>query len=68
MTQGSADPPEHLRERGVPSELRRGSPNADAAVGERDGGDREAREPAPGDANPLADPEGSRDRRTSSLE
>lgn len=64
MTQGSADPPEHEREGRVPGKLQHRSPNADAAVGERprlpDEGEIPraadgAREPAPGEANRLAD-------------
>jgi len=35
-TQGSADPPEHVRERGVPYEMRQGSYNADAFVDNTD--------------------------------
>jgi len=99
-SQGSADPPEHASERGIPHEMRRGSYNADAFVAEdneatlrhrqlmgdtpgpsnvrqeaRVGPDTQrraadgAREPAPGEANPLAEHDGRhRDRRTSSLE
>lgn len=85
-SQGSADPPEHLRDKDVPREMRRGSYNADAFVVREDDGTlgltgvrpetqvepdtqrREAKEPAPGDANPLSDPEGRPlDKRESSL-
>lgn len=53
--QGSADPAVHLGERDVPMEMSRRSPNADASVDERPRAKDGAREPAPGEANPLAE-------------
>lgn len=68
-SQGSADPPEHVRERGIPFELQRRSYNADAFVDRERRAKDGAREPAPGEANPLAEHEGrGGDQRTSSLE
>lgn len=75
-SQGSADPPEHYED---PHEMARRStrregtipPTRDSrreAAGGADEPRREAKEPAPGDANPRSEPEGRPlDRRTRSL-